>query len=250
MNESLEQAHACQYARQGNWDAFSKSVTGLIQEINRQGRYGNNGSDWFSILWYEFALNENAQALSEYSHWLLKHRGTYGHRIPALASLVHAASMQPSMQWLINREDLHDIWVAGADVPVPNKEWRAAHKADKDTFAAYTAWMQKQPESTQQLQKLYLERHGTEALAKKPLLYYAMCAYGEPTKEQTKHAAMASNPIYDMRRLEEHFPGITAIRAMYEGMEMPPGAVRDGIRKYLEGNYKAPEHAVPEHGFG
>ncbi len=250
MNESLEQAQACRHARQGNWEEFSKSVTGWIQEINRQGRYGNSGSDWFSVLWYEFALDENAQSLSEYSHWLLKHRGTYGHRIPTLSSLVHAASMHPSMQWLVNREDLHDIWIAGADVPVPNKEWRATHRVDKDTFATYTAWMQKQPESIQELQKLYLERHGTEALAKKPLLYYAMCAYGEPTKEQTKHAAMASNPIYDMRRLEQHFPGITGVRAMYEGMEMSPGAVRDGIRKFMEGSHKAVEHVVPEHGFG
>ena len=250
MNESLEQAHACRYARQGKWDAFSKSVTGLIQEINRQGRYGNNGSDWFSILWYEFALEENAQALSEYSHWLLKHRGTYGHRIPMLSSLVHAASAHPEMQWLLNREDLHDIWVAGADVPVPNKEWRAAHKVEKDTFGTYCAWMLKQPDSVQRLQQLYLERHGTEALAKKPLLYYAMCAYGTPTKEQVKHAALASNPIYDMRRLEEHFPGITAFRSMYEGMDFAPGAVRDGIRKFIEGTIKAPEQITPEHGFG
>ena len=250
MNESLEQAHACRYARQGKWEEFSKTVTDLIREVNRQGRYGNNASDWFAVLWCEFALDENAKALGEYSKWLMRHRGTYGHRLPTLSSLVHAASKDPRMQWALHREDLHDIWVAGTDVPVPNKEWRAAHKVDKDTFATYTAWMQKQPESLQEIQKLYLERHGTEALTKKPLLYYAMCAYGTPTKEQVKHAALASNPIYDMRRLEEHFPGITAFRSMYEGMDFAPGAVRDGIRKFIEGTIKAPEQITPEHGFG
>ena len=250
INEPIEQAQACRYARQGNWEEFSKTVTDLIREVNRQGRYGNNGSDWFAVLWCEFALDENAKALGEYSKWLMRHRGTYGHRLPTLSSLVHAASKDPRMQWVLHREDLHDIWVAGTDVPVPNKEWRAAHKVDKDTFATYTAWMQKQPESLQEIQKLYLERHGTEALAKKPLLYYAMCAYGTPTKEQVKHAALASNPIYDMRRLEEHFPGITAFRSMYEGMDFAPGAVRDGIRKFIEGTIKAPEQITPEHGFG
>lgn len=250
INEPIEQAQACRHARHGNWDEFSKTVTELIREVNRQGRYGNNGSDWFAVLWCEFALDENAKALGEYSQWLMRHRGTYGHRLPTLSSLVHAASKDPRMQWVLHREDLHDIWVAGTDVPVPNKEWRAAHKVEKDTFAAYTTWMQKQPESLQEIQKLYLERHGIEALAKKPLLYYAMCAYGTPTKEQVKHAALSSNPIYDMRRLEEHFPGITAFRSMYEGMDFAPGAVRDGIRKFIEGTIKAPEQITPEHGFG
>lgn len=245
--ELIEQAQARLHARAHDWPAFAKSAGEAARKNFGLGRSGS--ADWLSELWFEFAIGQEPVLLAEYSQWLVDNRQCSSLRLPVLSALVDAAAKDPRMQWLLEREDLHDIWVAGTEVPVPNKEWRSRHHVFGDFGQAYVTWMKEQPESIQARQKAYLEKYGSAALHSKSLLYYAMCAYAEPTRDQVRGAAIANNPVYDMPRLEVHFPGISGLKAAYEGMGMKNHELRDGLCKFMDGTAPKSEEAVPENGF-
>ena len=245
--ELIEQAQARLYARRHDWPAFSK---GVVESARRTFGGGHSGSaDWLSELWFEFALAKEHILLAEFSHWLVDNREKSSVRLPTLSALVDMASKEPRLQWILEREDLHDIWVAGTEVPVPNKEWRSRHHVFGHVSDAYLEWMNAQPNSIQDRQKAYLAKYGNEVLHAKSLLYYAICAFGEPTREQVRAAALANNPVYDMKRLEMHYPGIGGLKATYEGMDMKNHHLRDELGKFMDGTTLKTEEAVPEHGF-
>ena len=246
-SELIEQAHARLHARAHDWPAFSKSAAEAVRKTFGAGNSGD--ADWLSELWFEFALAKEHTLLAEFSHWLVDNRERSNVRLPALSSLVDAASKEPRLQWILEREDLHDIWVAGTEVPVPNKEWRSRHHVFGPFGEAYLEWMNAQPTSIQDRQKAYLDKYGNEALHTKSLLYHAICAFGEPTKEQVRAAALANNPVYDMKRLELHYPGIGGLKATYEGMDMKNHHLRDALGKFMDGTTPKAEEAIPENGF-
>lgn len=245
--ELIEQAQARLHARAHDWLSFAQSAEAAARKMVGQGRSGS--SDWLSELWFEFAIGQESTLLAEFSQWLVDSRQNTTLRLPVLSTLVDMAARDPRMQWLIEREDLYDTWVAGTEVPVPNKEWRARHHVFGEFGQAYGTWMREQPATTQTRQKAYLEKYGNAALHSKSLLYYAMCAYAEPTRDQVRGAAIANNPVYDMPRLEVHFPGITGLKAAYEGMGMKNHDLRDGLCKFMDGTAPKSEEAVPENGF-
>ena len=247
FSEFIEKAQARLHAQSGQWGNFSATVS-ILAGRSTSPESADKAS-WLAELWVEFALTQNHQRLLEYSRWLVTNRDQASHRLPSLSTLVDAASKEPRLQWILERPELHEIWIAATEVPVPNKEWRSHHHVVENVFASYTAWMQAQPALIQERQKTYLAQYGTEALQGKSLLYYAMCAYGTPTKEQVRAAALANNPVYDMVRLEEHYPGIGGLRAMYEGMGLKTNALRDALCSFMDGKNSKPEEAIPEQGF-
>lgn len=246
--ELIEQAQARLYARVHNWTAFAKSVGDVANKTRFVSTHRSN-SDWISELWFEFALGQEQHHLAELSRWLVDNRERSSLRLPTLSSLVDAAAKEPRLQWILSRDDLHDIWVAGTDVPVPNKEWRSRYHTRGDVMDAYSTWMGEQPESVQMRQKEYLAKYGNEAMHSRSLLYHAMCVYAEPTPAQVRGAALANNPIYDMARLETHYPGFAGLKATYEGMGMKQPDLRQSLCHFMDGTTTPVELAIPDTGF-
>jgi hypothetical protein len=247
-SELIEQAQARLHARAGHWAEFHKSASEMLCKSLGKGRAGS--PDWLSELWFEFALSHDHVRLSEFSQWLVNSRQRSSFSLPSLSSLVDAAAKEPRMQWLLQREDLHAIWVAGTEVPVPNKEWRSRYyQGSGDVLDAYSTWMREQSTSIQERQKAYLAKYGHDAMPFKSLLYYAICAYGEPSKEQVRAAALCNNPVYDMQRLNEHYPGIAGLKAACEGMGMKHHDLRNTLEKFIDNMAQTIEEAAPENGF-
>lgn len=244
----LDQAQARVYAHAGQWDDFATQVA-LVAKQRSLSPIAVGGNEWLMELWFEIALAKKNELLLDYSHWLLNNRQNGTYALPALSKLMNIVSEKTQLQWILHDPDWRDLLVASTNVPVPNKEWRASHKVVSDIVPKYTAWMLAQPTQVQELQKAYLEKYGSAALHTKTLLYHAICAYGTPTKEQTRAAALSPTPIYDMVRLEEHYPGVTGLRAACEGMGMKPADIRLTLGKFMDGNVTPAPMAIPEHGF-
>lgn len=243
----IEKAQARLYAQAGNWEEFSKSAANANQKSIELGWL--NVADWMAELWFEFALSENYKRLAEYSQWFVGNKVQSHYSLPTLSTLMDSISSEPRLQWILKHDDLHDIWIAATEIPVPNKEWRARHHVFGAFLPAYIAWMREQPEIIQARQKNYLEKYGNEAMQAKSLLYYAICAYATPTREQVRAVAVANNPIYDMVRLEEQYPGIRGLRAAYEGMGLKSHALRDRLCQFMDGTAPSIEEAIPLNGF-
>lgn len=245
----LDQAQAKIYAHAGDWDHFTQQAALVAKQRSLLHYTQQDGTHWFVELWFELALRKNTEQFAEYSQWLLDHRSNGVYALPTLSSLMDMASREPQLQWILDRPDWRDLLVASAHVPVPNKDWRSSQKVVSNIVPTYTAWMLAQPQNVQDIQKEYLEKYGVGALTTKTLLYHAICAYGTPTKNQVRAAALAHTPIYDMVRLEEHYPGFSGLRAACEGMDMKKMDMRTVLSQFMDGIVREVPMAIPEHGF-
>ena len=243
----IERAQAQLYARAGQWECFATSAKSANKPVVSFDSTG--ATHWMAELWFEFGLSKNQKRLTEYSNWLMDNKKTYGHALPRLSELLDAVSEEPKLQWILDDKEMHDIWIAATYIPIPNKRWRAQHSVSKNIFLTYTAWIQEQPESTKIRQKEYLEKYSNEALLNQNLLYYAICAYAMPTKKQVHMAASAQNPIYDMPRLEEYYPGIKALYAVCESMGFTGNPLRDRLCQFMDNTAPIMEGAIPRNGF-
>lgn len=240
----IDQAQAKIHARNRDWTAFNQSIKGRDSDTANTAK-----TEWLSELWFEFALGTDCSLLVEFSQWLIDNQGKTNVRLPALATLIDAALKEPTMQRILDDSGLHEVRIAGTIVPVPNKGWRARQHVFGDWKVSYADWMRQQPEHIQCQQKEYLIKYGRAALRGKPLLYYAICAFGEPSKEDVCAVALADNPIYDVDRLEVYYPGIGGMKAACEGMGLTKQQVQDELKIFMGGEKIKPDEILPENGF-
>lgn len=181
--------------------------------------------DVLQTCWLQAFLNNDRAKLNAYTAWLDDQLPAAWAQIKPLLLLpvfqeLYENNVGDSRTWSTSEPAWWELLACNTKLPKPNREWRMANQAHTNILEAFTHFVHQQPLHEQTLQLHALNIGGCTRLTNDPLLYYLLSSYREPTKEETYAVAIAKNPLYDVERLELHFPGFKGLTTAISGLEI------------------------------
>lgn len=92
--------------------------------------------------------------------------------------------------------------------------------------------------------RLFIADFGMQNLMKNGTFLHTIAYYQEPSKKHLRVAATGTQPVYDIARMEAHWPGLGDALLALTGLGLPASECEERVRKIISNKHAAVEAKI------
>lgn len=140
-------------------------------------------------------------------------------------------------RWALTIPVARNLWLSQTKPLAAEKGYTLVHGLrvleDNDCVKELRATLDAKSDYFHHQMRVFIREYAMQTLMQNGLFLHTIAYYGEPTKKHLRVAATGTNPVYDLKRMEEHWPGVQGVVSALGGLGLSKTACEARIRSMI-----------------